>query len=73
MRTNKNALILDCYSGSGTTAIACHNTGRNFICFEKDPDYFKASVKRYEDEKRQMKFIEDVEEISYEQMRMGDF
>lgn len=73
MRTNKNALILDCYSGSGTTAIACHNTGRNFICFEKDPDYFKASVKRYEDEKRQMKFIEDVEEISYEQMRMRDF
>lgn len=46
-------LILDCFSGSGTTAIACHKLKRNFICIEKDPDYWKASVKRLEDEQRQ--------------------
>lgn len=42
----ENAIILDCFSGSGTTAIACHNLNRNFICIEKDPDYHKASVER---------------------------
>ena len=46
-------LILDCFSGSGTTAIACHNLKRRFICIEKDFDYWKASVERLKDHKRQ--------------------
>lgn len=46
-------LILDCFSGSGTTAIACHNLHRRFICVEKDPDYHKASVERLEKEQAQ--------------------
>ena len=46
-------LILDCFSGSGTTAIACYNLNRNFICIEKDKDYYEASVKRLEEHKRQ--------------------
>ncbi len=50
-----NQLILDPFSGSGSTAIACHDLGRRFICIEKDPDYHAASVKRLEDEMRQMK------------------
>ena len=29
--SNENDLILDCFSGSGTTAIACHNLNRRFI------------------------------------------
>jgi site-specific DNA-methyltransferase (adenine-specific) len=41
-------LILDCFSGSGTTAVACHNLHRRFICIEKDPDYYVASVDRLE-------------------------
>lgn len=41
-------LILDCFSGSGTTAVACHNLKRRFICIEKDPDYWAASIKRLE-------------------------
>lgn len=78
LRTKENDLILDCYSGSGTTAIACQNTGRNFISFEKDSEYFNKSIKRLqenaikvESERRQTKFIK-VEEC-YEQMRMGGF
>lgn len=47
-------LILDCFSGSGTTAIACHNLKRNFICIEKDFDYWKASCKRLEDYQKQL-------------------
>lgn len=46
-------LVLDCFSGSGTTAIACHNLKRRFICIEKDFDYWKASCKRLEDHQRQ--------------------
>jgi site-specific DNA-methyltransferase (adenine-specific) len=46
-------LILDCFSGSGTTAIACHRLKRRFICIERDKDYWQASVKRLEDEQRQ--------------------
>lgn len=34
--TNAGDLVLDNCSGSGTTAVACLNTGRRFICMEKD-------------------------------------
>lgn len=40
------ALVFDPFSGSGTTAIACHNLGLDFVCVEKDPDYHAASVER---------------------------
>ena len=44
--SNENDLILDCFSGSGTTAIACHNLKRRFICIEKDKDYYEKSIER---------------------------
>lgn len=47
-------LILDCFSGSGTTAVACHNLKRRFICIEKDKEYYEASVKRLEHEQAQL-------------------
>ena len=49
--TNKNDLVLDCFSGSGSTAIACHQLKRNFICIEKDEKYYKISVERLKREK----------------------
>ena len=51
--SNENDLVLDCFSGSGTTAIACHRLKRRFICIEKDKDYYEASVKRLEEEQKQ--------------------
>ena len=53
IHSNEKDLVLDCFSGSGTTAIACHRLKRRFICIEKDKDYYEASVKRLEDEQRQ--------------------
>ena len=53
MGSKEGEIVLDCFSGSGTTAVACHNLKRNFICIEKDKDYFEASVRRLEDHKRQ--------------------
>lgn len=57
MGSNKEDLVLDCFSGSGTTAIACHRLNRRFICIERDREYWKASVKRLEDEQRQYKLF----------------
>ena len=42
-------IVLDLFMGSGTTAIACINTNRKFIGFEKDPHYHALSVKRLEE------------------------
>jgi len=41
-----NAIVFDPFSGSGTTAHACINTGRKFICVEKDDEYYKMGVER---------------------------
>lgn len=51
--SNENDLVLDCFSGSGTTAVACHNLKRRFICIERDPEYAKASQERLEQAQRQ--------------------
>ena len=44
--SNVNDIVLDPCMGSGTTGIACKNTGRQFIGIEKDPDYFKLAQTR---------------------------
>ena len=44
--TNENETVLDNCMGSGTTAIACINTGRNFIGFELDETYFNLANER---------------------------
>jgi site-specific DNA-methyltransferase (adenine-specific) len=48
--TNEGDTILDNCAGSGTTAIAAIRTGRNFIGFETNEDYYNIIEKRIEDE-----------------------
>lgn len=48
--SNKGDIILDPFSGSGTTAIACINNNRNFIGFELNKDYYDISLDRIEKE-----------------------
>ena len=55
--SNENDLVLDCFSGSGTTAIACSELKRNFICIEKDFEYWKASCERLENYNKQLKLF----------------
>lgn len=38
--SNPGDTVLDMTAGSGSTAIAAINTGREYICIEKDDDYF---------------------------------
>jgi len=47
--TNENDLVLDNTAGSGTTAIACLKTKRQFILMEQDPNYFEKIKKRVGD------------------------
>ncbi len=44
--TNEGDIVLDNAAGSGTTAIACINTDRNYICMEKDYKYFELMKSR---------------------------
>ena len=49
--SRENEVILDPFMGSGTTAIACMNTQRNFIGFEMDKGYYDIACKRIEGHK----------------------
>lgn len=44
--TNPGELVLDNVAGSGSTAIAAMNTGRNFVAIEKEEDYFNLAQQR---------------------------
>ena len=44
--TNENDLILDPFMGSGTTGVACMETGRRFIGVEKERKYYDIAEKR---------------------------
>ena len=39
-------MVLDNTMGSGTTGVACMNTGRRFIGIERDEGYFKIAQDR---------------------------
>ncbi|MFO0451068.1 MAG: DNA-methyltransferase [Pseudomonadota bacterium] len=44
--TNEGETVLDFTMGSGTTGVACRNTGRSFIGIEQDEGYFAIAEKR---------------------------
>jgi site-specific DNA-methyltransferase (adenine-specific) len=52
--TNEGDTVLDFTMGSGTTGVACVQTGRNFIGIEIDPTYFAIAQKRIADAEAQM-------------------
>ncbi|AIM15134.1 Type II DNA methyltransferase M3.BstXII [Bacillus sp. X1(2014)] len=44
--TKENDIVLDPFSGSGTTAVAAIKNNRRFICIEKDKKYYNLSKNR---------------------------
>jgi DNA modification methylase len=46
LHSNPGDLVLDCFSGSGTTAAVCQATARRFIGSELDPVYYLKSLER---------------------------
>lgn len=45
--TNKNDKVLDIFSGSGSTMIACKSTDRNFLGCEYSKKYYEKSLRRF--------------------------
>ena len=56
--TREGQLMLDPFIGSGTTAIAAHNTGRKCIGIEKEEEYLEIAKRRIEHWKNQPKQME---------------
>jgi site-specific DNA-methyltransferase (adenine-specific) len=52
--SDKNDIVLDNTAGSMTTAIACYNTNRKYICIEMDKDIFESGKKRVEENERNL-------------------
>lgn len=44
--SDPGAVVFDGFMGSGTTAIACLETGRHYIGYELDPEYYKIAQNR---------------------------
>lgn len=53
--TNEGDTVLDNCAGSGTTAIACMNTGRNYILMEKEEKYYNIIQDRIKKHAPQLK------------------
>lgn len=45
--TNERDIVLDCFSGSGTFALASSILNRKYIAFEKDKEIFTKSISRF--------------------------
>ena len=45
----ENGIVFDPFMGSGTTAVAAKECGRNFIGYELDSDYYEICNKRLEE------------------------
>ena len=55
--TNEGNLVLDNCAGSGTTAIACINTNRNYILMEKEQKYYDVINERIKKHTEQQKIF----------------
>lgn len=54
--SKENDIVLDPFAGSFTTAIACENLKRNWICIEKEQKYYDIGVKRINENRLQTRF-----------------
>ena len=52
--SSEGDLVVDLTIGSGSTAVACINTNRFFIGFEKDKQYYNIATKRIQEHQQQI-------------------
>lgn len=55
--TNSGETVLDFTMGSGSTGVACANTGRDFIGIEKEHKYYEIAKRRIEEAAAQMQIV----------------
>lgn len=64
--------VMDMFMGSGSTGVACVNTGRKFIGMELDPGYFEVAKQRIEEAQAQARLAWNTRApiLSAEEMEM---
>ena len=58
LTTKKDSIVLDPFMGSGTTALACKETGRKFIGVELNKEYVEITMKRLKN--NQAKYLDKI-------------
>jgi DNA modification methylase len=56
MSTEQGEIVLDCFLGSGSTAVACEKTGRRWVGIDISEKYCESAAKRIERERAQLTF-----------------
>ena len=65
--------ILDPFTGSGTTGVACLTLGRRFTGIEREPKYFDIACKRIEEAWKQPRLFEEPrEKVEQAAFDLGD-
>lgn len=71
--TPENGIVLDPFCGSGTTAVACKELNRKYICIEKEQEYFNIACDRI-NQPREYSEVEveanDLKQVGFEQMSL---
>lgn len=55
--SNEGETVLDSTMGSGSTGVACKNTGRSFIGIEMNDEYFNIAKERIESHEHQLELV----------------
>ena len=55
--TDPDDVVMDCFTGSGSTLLACDRLSRNWVGIEKDPLYCDISHKRLDEERKQRRLF----------------
>ena len=55
--SKKGDLVLDCFVGSGTTAVVAKDLGRNFLCADSNKDYILSAQERIKDTKEVLQYV----------------
>ena len=67
--TEPGGVVLDTFMGSGTTAVACIRTGRNYIGFEIDEGYHAIALERVNESREQK--LDDLGAAMLEEVLQG--
>lgn len=57
--TPPDGVVLDCFSGSGSTAIACDRQGRDWICCDTNPEYVTLAERRVKQDDPTQEFVHE--------------
>ena len=70
--SNEGDLVLDCFLGSGTTAVAALNTNRKFVGCELSEEYYNKSLERLQHYKEKNEHTNTASNVLFEERRVDN-